>query len=111
MGDYSVYPLSILHYLTKLKGKYDVVIDEINTIPFLTPLFINVPHVAFIHQLAANVLVRRIAVYASKTFSESGAHILRLYRNTPIFTSQSTKDDLLSLGFTELKFSCDKLRS
>ncbi len=100
-GKYSVYPQSILHYFAKLRGKYDVVIDEINTIPFLTPLYVREPHVAFIHQLAANVLHEELPSRQARVLSFLEPHILRLYNNTPIFTSQSTKEDLLRLGIAE----------
>jgi glycosyltransferase involved in cell wall biosynthesis len=100
-GKYSVYPQSILHYFAKLRGKYDVVIDEINTIPFLTPLYVREPHVAFIHQLAANVLHEELPSRQARVLSLLEPRILRLYSNTPIFTSQSTKEDLLRLGIAD----------
>jgi glycosyltransferase involved in cell wall biosynthesis len=98
---YSVYPQAISYYFTALRGKYDVVIDEINTIPFLTPFYVREPHVAFIHQLAANVLYEELPSRQARVLSFLEPHILRLYRNTPIFTSQSTKADLLRLGIAE----------
>ena len=100
-GKYSVYPQSILHYFTTLRGKYDVVIDEINTIPFLTPLYVREPHVAFIHQLAANVLFDELPSMQAGVLGFLEPHVLHLYDNTSIFTSQSTKEDLLKLGFAE----------
>ena len=100
-GRYSVYPQSIFHYFVNLRGKYDIVIDEINTIPFLTPLYVREPHVAFIHQLAANVLFDELPPAQARILSFLEPHVLRLYRNVPIFTSQSTRDDLLKLGIPE----------
>jgi glycosyltransferase involved in cell wall biosynthesis len=100
-GKYSVYPKAILHYFTMLRGKHDVVIDEINTIPFLTPLYVHEPHAAFIHQLAANVLFDELPSAQAGILSFLEPHVLHLYGNTPIFTSQSTKEDLLKLGFAE----------
>ena len=100
-GMYSVYPAVVFHYMTTLRGKYDVVIDEINTIPFLTPLYVREPHAAFIHQLAANVLFDELPPAQAKVVNFLEPHVLRLYGNTPIFTSQSTKEDLMKLGFAE----------
>ena len=100
-GKYSLYPQAILHYIMTLRGKYDVIIDEINTIPFLTPLYMREPHVTFIHQLAANVLFDELPPAQAAVLSFLEPHVLRLYRNTPIFTSQSTKEDLLKFGIAE----------
>jgi glycosyltransferase involved in cell wall biosynthesis len=100
-GKYSVYTQAILHYFTTFRGKYDVIIDEINTIPFLTPLYVREPHVAFIHQLASNVLFEELPVAEAELSSFLEPHVLSLYRNTPIFTSHSTKEDLLKLGIPE----------
>ena len=100
-GKYSVYMKAILHYFGKLKGKYDVVIDEINTIPFFTPLCVQEPNVAFIHQLAANVLYEELPWALAKFWCFMEPHVLRLYKNTPIITSQGTKEDLLRIGIAE----------
>jgi glycosyltransferase involved in cell wall biosynthesis len=99
-GKYSVYIKSIFYYFTRFKGKYDIIIDEINTIPFFTPLFVREPHVAFIHQLAANVLFEELSPVQAKFLSFLEPHVLRLYRNMSIITSKSTKYDLLRLGIT-----------
>jgi len=100
-GKYSIYMKAILHYCRKLKGKYDVVIDEINTVPFFTPLYVQEPHVAFIHQLAANVLFEELPWSQAKFWCFMEPHVLRLYENTPIITSQGTKEDLLRIGIAE----------
>lgn len=100
-GKYSVYMKAILHYCKKLKGKHDVVIDEINTIPFFTPLYVQEPIVAFVHQLAANVLFEELPWTQAKFWYFMEPRVLRLYENTPIITSQSTKEDLLRIGIAE----------
>jgi glycosyltransferase involved in cell wall biosynthesis len=99
-GKLSVYPLSILRYLTKFRGKYDVVIDEINTIPFLSPLYMTEPRVGFIHQLAANVLFEELPSGQARILTKMEPFLVRLYRNTILFTSKSTKDDLMRLGIS-----------
>jgi glycosyltransferase involved in cell wall biosynthesis len=100
-GKYSVYVKSIFYYFRRLKGKYDVVIDEINTLPFFTPLYVREPHVAFIHQLAANVLFEELPSAQAKFLSFMEPHILRLYSSTPLITSHCTKDDLVQIGIAE----------
>ncbi len=100
-GKYTVYLYSIMLYFLKLKGKYDVIVDEINTIPFFTPLYVRGAHVAFIHQLAANVLFDELPAFPARLLSFLEPHFLRIYRRIPIFTSQSTKEDLIRLGFND----------
>lgn len=63
---------------------FDVVVDEINTIPFFTPLYMKVPHVALMHQLAREVwfyeapLPLALAGYALEPL------YLQAYRTTPV---------------------------
>jgi len=91
---------AIGHYRGKLRGRFDVVIDQVNTIPFFTPLWADVPIFMMVWQLA-----REVWWYESR-FPLSGiVYILepvylRAYRNTPVLTySNSTKTDLRHLGF------------
>jgi glycosyltransferase involved in cell wall biosynthesis len=88
------------HYRGKLLGKVDVVIDEINTIPFFTPLWADVPTFVMIWQLA-----REVWWYESPFPLNAAGYMLeplylRAYRHTPAFTfSESTRSDLRRLGF------------
>jgi glycosyltransferase involved in cell wall biosynthesis len=100
-GKYSVYAKSMFYYLIHLRGKYDIVIDEINTVPFLTTLYVKEPHVAFIHQLAANVLFDELPPVQAAFLNFIEPNTLSLYKNVTVFTSQSTKQDLVKIGFKE----------
>jgi glycosyltransferase involved in cell wall biosynthesis len=79
------------------EGSYDVVVDEINTRPFLTPRFVRAtPIVALIHQLA-----REIWFYETRfPISVVGRYVLepiwlRAYRDVPALTvSRSSADSL-----------------
>src|SRR6202022_3092021 len=42
-------------YRSRLSQSFDIVVDEVNTIPFFTPIWANVPTVMLIHQLAREV--------------------------------------------------------
>lgn len=97
-GKYSIYPLTFLYYLTRARGNFDIVIDEINTVPFFTPLYVEAPKVAFIHQLAANVLFEELPGPQAHFWHVLEPRILRRYHRTPIVTSESTKQDLIYLG-------------
>jgi glycosyltransferase involved in cell wall biosynthesis len=100
-GKYSVYPKSLWTYYNRLRSKSDVVVDEINNIPFLTPLYTKKPSVAIIHQLGQNLLFEELPWVQAKFWSSLEPRLLRLYKNMPIITSASTKKDLLRIGFPE----------
>ncbi len=106
-GKYSVYRKAKKYYEKRFsKEAFDVVVDEINTRPFLTPKFVdnNEKIVALIHQLA-----REYWFYETPfPVSYVGYHILeerwlRNYVDIPTVTvSESTMEDLLDLGFEKV---------
>jgi len=85
------------------KEGYDVVVDEINTRPFFAPKFVNGSEkgVALIHQLAREYWFYETPFplsYIGYYFLEN--RWLRNYVDVPTVTvSESTKQDLLNLGF------------
>jgi len=103
-GKYSVYWKAKTYYRKRFsKESYDVVIDEINTRPFLTPKFVDNGEriIALIHQLAREYWFYETPFpisYIGYYFLEK--RWLRNYVNVPTVTvSESTRQDLLSLGF------------
>ena len=91
--------------LARLRG-YDLVVESVNTIPFLTPWWsYRLPTaVAVFHQLAVDVwdaeLPRPFAFLGRKL----ELALLRLYRNAPVVVgSESTGRDLRDLGFTDVR--------
>jgi glycosyltransferase involved in cell wall biosynthesis/O-antigen/teichoic acid export membrane protein len=92
--------LRIQWELATLRG-YDVVIDEINTIPFFTPLWRHrlPPTVGLIHQLAEDVWDAEVPRPVAPAGRWLERRMLGLYRDVPMFTvSQSTKRDLEEIG-------------
>jgi glycosyltransferase involved in cell wall biosynthesis len=97
---WTVHLRAIQRYRGRLLGRFDVVIDQINTIPFFTPLWSDIPAFAMIWQLA-----REVWWYESRFpinvlgFAAESAY-LSIYRNAEVFTfSPSTQADLVRLGF------------
>ena len=89
-------------YKKEFRSKFDVIIDQINTLPFFTPLYVNEPIVMFIHQLALEVWDYEIPFPMNKIGKFLEKSFLRLYKNIPtICISPSTKKDLINLGFKE----------
>jgi len=87
------------YYKNRGKGHFDVVIDEINTIPFFTPLYVKEKHVAYINQLAKEVWFYEMPFPVNLLGYLIEPLFLRTYRKTPIITiSESTRDDLHKLG-------------
>jgi glycosyltransferase involved in cell wall biosynthesis len=78
---------------------FDVVVDAINTVPYLAPLWSRAPVVVFFHQLARDVwwYEARLPVAAIGWAFEP--FYLQVYRRTPaIVVSPSTRDDLRRFG-------------
>lgn len=81
-------------------GPFDAVIEEINTLPFLSPIWGRSRSILLMHQLAREVwfyegprVVSRLGYLAEPSY-------LKLYRRHPaLVLSRSTKDDLVGLGF------------
>ena len=95
-----VYRAARRFWAEQASNSYDVVIDEINTRPFLTPRWISgTPVVALIHQLAREIWSYELPF----PFSTLGRYVLepwwlRAYRDVPALTvSQSSAESLRQL--------------
>ena len=78
---------------------YDVVIDDVNKIPFYTPAYIRKPLLALAHHLFAGTIFLEAALPLAAYVYLSEWLIPLFYRNTKfIVVSQSTKDDLVRRG-------------
>ncbi|MFA5406136.1 MAG: glycosyltransferase family 4 protein [Candidatus Nanoarchaeia archaeon] len=100
---FSVYLKSYKYYKIDFKGKFDLIIDQINTVPFFTPLFIKEKKIALIFQLARELWFKEttfpinIAGYLTEPF------YLSLYKKQKMITiSESTKQELLKLGLKDV---------
>jgi glycosyltransferase involved in cell wall biosynthesis len=83
---------------------FDLVIDQINTIPFFTPGYVPADRrILFICQLARGYWFREtrgLFRAAAPIGYLAEPHMMRLYRQTPTITiSNSSKADLVGLGF------------
>ena len=103
-GKYSVYRKA-RKFLKENFSEFDLVVDEINTVPFQAyKVAKGKPLVTLIHQLAREIWYHEtwfplnvIGYHALESFW------LRQYREIPTITvSESTKSDLLQLGFKDV---------
>lgn len=99
-GFYLVYVWAFLYYIFRFRGKYDIVIDCENGVPFFTPLYVKEPIYALMHHVHQDVfffsLLKPFAMLAS--FLEKDVMPF-IYRNIKFITvSQSSKLEMLQLG-------------
>jgi glycosyltransferase involved in cell wall biosynthesis len=97
---WTVHTHAIRRYRGRLRGRFDAIVDEVNTIPFFTPLWADIPCLMLIFQLAREVwwYETRFPLSAAGYLAEP--IYLRLYRDVPVLTAaDSTLDDLRGLGF------------
>lgn len=88
------------YYRQFLKDKIDVVIDEVNTIPFLTPLYVKKPKVVYFNQLAREVWFYEAFFPLNFIGFVLEPLYLLLYRQIEAMViSKSTKQDLVKRGF------------
>ncbi len=100
-GRYSVYWKTYRYYKKHLQGWANLVIDEVNTVPFFAKFYVKEPNLLFVHMLC-----RQIWFYESPfPVSLIGYLIepiyLRLLSDRRVITvSESTKKDLMRHGFS-----------
>ena len=104
-GKYSVYR-NAQKYYKKNQSNFDLVIDEINVKPFLTPKFVNgnKPILALIHQISPEQFLLELPFplsYIGRYYLEK--KWLSYYKNIPTLTvSNSSRKDLEALGFSNV---------
>jgi glycosyltransferase involved in cell wall biosynthesis len=100
-GRLTLYPRVMLRYALRLHGRFDVVVDCENGIPFFSPVFARVPKVLVVHHIHHDIFSRETKppIRWVGHFLEGWA-MPRVYRNTQVVAvSKSTKDDLVGMGF------------
>src|SRR5207245_5962856 len=88
------------HYRRSVRRNFDLVIDEVNTMPFFSPLWAGIPTFMLIFQLAREVWWYESRFPISAIGYTIEPRYLRVYRHSPVITiSRSTALDLRRLGF------------
>jgi len=101
---WSVHWKAYIFYQKYFKGKFDIIIDEINTIPFFTPLYVKEKKIAYFNQLAREIWFYESFFPVSLLGYLLEPLYLRFYRNIPTMViSASTKKDLVSMGFKNVE--------
>jgi len=80
---------------------FDVVIEEINTLPYFARLFAGAPSVLWLHQIAREVWWYEAPRPAAAVgYGLEHAYLRMLRRSPALVSSESTRSDLLELGFS-----------
>lgn len=89
------------YYRKYFRGKFDLVVDQINTLPFFTPLYVKEKKIVLIFQLAREVWFYETFFPWSLIGFILEFLYLKIYTRIPVITvSESTRQDLLDLGFS-----------
>jgi len=103
-GRYTVY-FKARNFVRQHLSKFDIIVDEINTVPFqIAGIAKTKPVVALIHQLAREIWFHETRFpFNALGYFALEPYWLRKYRQIPTITvSESTKGDLLARGFEQV---------
>lgn len=82
-------------------NNYDVVIDDINKIPFYSPLFVKEPLIGIIHHLFGSSIFIESSLPVAVYVTLAEMLVPKVYRNIPMaVVSNSTKQELVQKGFS-----------
>lgn len=85
---------------------YDLVVDDINKIPLLTPLFVNQPVLALIHHLFGSAIFTEAGPVAGSYVWLAERLIPVVYRSTPtVVVSNSTRIECVESGLRDENIS------
>lgn len=102
-GFYFVYIWAFFYYILRFRGKFDVILDSENGIPFFTPLYARKKIFLLIHHVHQDVF----RINLKPPFSWIGSALERnvmpiAYRNCEVVTvSPSSKADICAYGLTQ----------
>ena len=88
------------------ENKYDIIIDDINKIPFYTPCFVKEPLLAISHHFFGKAIFREAGFISGSYVYLAEKLVNRIYRNTQfVVVSESTLDEFIEKGFNRKQFS------
>lgn len=102
-GTYTVYFFAVIYYLFKFRGKYDVIVDCENGIPFFMPLFAREQVILLVHHVHQEIF-RKFLKFPMSTIAKvlEGKIMPFIYQNKHVVTvSSSSRKDIFDLGFTK----------
>ena len=103
-GKRSVFNFIVPVYIKKLFdiNSYNIIIDDINKIPFYTPFYVKKPILAIVHHLFKKSIFQQTNFLAASYVYFSELLIGRVYKKIPFtVVSRSTKEELIREGIPE----------
>jgi len=102
-GRWTVYWQAYKYYQQNLKGWADLVIEEINTVPFFAKFYVKEKNILLIHQLCREIWFYQMFFPLNWIGYIIEPIYLRLLNDRPVITiSNSTKSELQKLGFKDI---------
>jgi glycosyltransferase involved in cell wall biosynthesis len=99
-GRTSVYFKAWRRYKREFRDKYDFVIDQVNTIPFFTPLYLKDPGEALIFQITGEIYRTALPKGLGRMAISMESLVLKLYKKTNLIViSDSIRKELVKAGF------------
>lgn len=94
-------------YFSRFRNEnYDVVVDDINKIPFYTPLYVKKPLVGIVHHLFSKSIFLEAAWPAALYVYGAEQCIPLIYKSIPMaVVSESTREELVQKGFDQSKIA------
>ncbi|MGA2298598.1 MAG: glycosyltransferase family 4 protein [FCB group bacterium] len=84
------------------KENFDIVIDDLNKIPFYTPRFVKEPLIVICHHFFGKSIFREAGRIQGSYVYFAERRISRIYKNTPFaVVSESTKQECIERGIKE----------
>ncbi len=103
---YTVYWHAYRYYMTNLKGDADLVIDEMNTIPFFCKYYVRERNILFAHQLCREIWFYQMPIPISLAgYFLEPFYLWLLCDRYVIAMSESTKHDMMRYGFSAERIS------
>ena len=104
-NDFNVYVP--LRYFTRFrKEKFDIIIDDINKIPFYTPLYVKGPLLGISHHFFGKSIFREIGYIMGSYVYAAEKVVDCVYKSTPmVVVSDSTLKEFVARGFKKENFS------
>lgn len=96
---YTVHLWAFLYFVTKLRGKIDLIVDEFHFIPFFSTLYFHGKILAFIHETAGEIWFKNKPFPVNLICFLLEPLFFKLYTNVFFMTvSDSTKKDIIKFG-------------
>jgi glycosyltransferase involved in cell wall biosynthesis len=101
-GFYLVYFWAFAYYIVRFRGRYDIILDCHNGIPFFTPLYAKEPVIGVVHHIHQVVFKHYLPGPAAALAGWMERDLMPwAYRSRQFITvSESTRQEMVDLGLT-----------